>query len=579
MGIRWDAFPEILGSLGQAKDTRSRETSARGAPRTSEGIDVMTTSDDRRPARQSAWLLWVSLIIVVGAFLVRLPGIAEPMGPDQGVYATVGWGLQRGLALYRDLWETKPPGIYITYLLGFSVFGAREASIFWLDYLAGALTALVLFDLGRRVVSVGFGALAAAVFAIGTLPAARHLFGGFLERAISEKFISLLAAAAAWATVVAVTRTRDRWSLVTGVLVGLAAVFKPFALAYWPALVLWTWFDRDMARARRFAAYSLVGLLIAPAAALAWLVAKGIAGDAWVALVEYSRAYLAVGGRGFGFVVNRFTHEVWWRVKTDDVWGLGSLSAVLAFCAWHWRSTKPGRMASLAIVWLAAALLAVLSNGPRLFMTYFVPALVPLCLLIAWLLDQTLGSGRRWRVAVGVVVLCAGGAMAVRSGSVNRAISMTGWDARYLAGRTSRQEYLRRFQSRDSQAFSAADNAQLADYIRTHSGPQDRIFVFGMTGGTYFSSQRLPASRYLFVYPAVSKLVDRPEFDVKTLAGQLTRTAPRYIVLQRHNADTFSGWRAEDSFAAPPMLALLEDYRRETEIGDFVLYRRIGGRP
>ena len=48
---------------------------------------------------------------------------------------------------------------------------------------------------------------------------------------------------------------------------------------------------------------------------------------------------------------------------------------------------------------------------------------------------------------------------------------------------------------------------------------------------------------------------------------------PRYIVLQRHNRDSFSGWRAADSFAAPPMVELLRRYTEETEIGGFVLYR------
>jgi hypothetical protein len=540
----------------------------------------MTTVVDRGRtgtiAQQLGWLPWVSLVTVIGVFIVRLPGIVEPMGPDQGVYSTIGWGLRRGLVLYRDLWDVKPPGIYLTYLLGFALFGTRETSIFWLDYLAGALTALVIFDLGRRVVSLRFGALAAAVFAIGTLPAARHPLGGFLERAISEKFISLLAAAAAWATVVAITRTHDRWSLGAGLFVGLAAVFKPFALVYWPAFLLWTWFVTDTARARRFAMYSVIGVLIVPLMTFIWLWAEGVLGDAWVALVGFNRAYLTVGGKGVGFIVNRFAHEVWGRMKTDEVWCLGSLSAVIALCAWRWRSTRPGWAASLGIVWLGAALVAILANGPRMFATYFVPPLVPLCLLFAWLLDQTLASRQRWRLAAGLLVAGVTGAMLVRSGSVNRAASVTSWDARYLAGHSDRQEYLGRFQSRASRAFSAADNAQLADYVRTHTDPSDRIFVFGMTGGTYFSSGRLPASRFLFVYPAVSNIIDRPEFHVETLAAELTRTAPRYIVLQRHNGDSFSGWRAEDSFAAPPMVALLRDYGRETEIGDFVLYRRNG---
>jgi hypothetical protein len=542
---------------------------------------MATTVDRRGPGHEAQgrpWVAWVLLSFVIGVFIVRLPGIVEPMGPDQGVYATIGWGLQRGLTLYRDLWELKPPGIYLTYLLGFTVFGSRETSIFWIDYLAGALTALV-FDLGRRVVSLRFGALACAVFAFGTLPAARHGFGGFLERAITEKFITLLAAAAAWATAVAVTRDRDRWSLVAGVFVGLAFVFKPFALVYWPASVLWTWLTTDTGRARRYALYSAAGAVVAPVLAFAWLAAQGVLLDAWVALVQFNTAYLAVGGKGAAYILDRFAHEGWRRVKTDELWALGCFSAVVALSAWRWRSTRPGWVASLGVLWLSAALVAIPANGPRMFATYFIPSLLPLCLLSAWLIDQTLGSGRRWRVVAGLLVLGLSGAMTVRSGSVVRAASITTWDARYLVGSTDRETYLQRFRSRDGKAFSAADNARLADYVRAHTGPDDRVFVFGMTAGTYFASGRLPASRFLFAYPAVSRMIDRPEFRVETLAAELARTAPRYIVLQRGNGDSFSGWRAVDSFASPPMAALLRGYRQETEIGDFVVYRRNAARP
>jgi hypothetical protein len=482
--------------------------------------------------------------------------------------------LQHHLALYRDLWEQKPPGIYLTYLLGFLLFGNRVSSIFWIDYIAGALTVLAVFDLSRRLVSLRFGALAAAVVAVGTLPAARYAYGGFRERAITEPFITLLAAAAAWATVMAITRTRDRWSMAAGLFIGLAFIFKQTALIYWPALGLWTWFATDTATARRFLLYSLPGLVVAPSLAFVWLWTQGVLGDAWVALVEYNMAYLALGSQGLAGTVTGFVHQIWRRAKSDEVWTLGTVSALVALCAWRWRSTKPGRVASLGVIWLGAALIAIVANGPRLFTTYFVPPLVPLCLLFAWLLHQTLASGRRWRMAAGFLILGFTGAMLGWSGSLNRAITATAWDAHHLLRHSDRQEYLQRFHSR-AQTFSAADNERLAQYIRAHTAPRDRIFVFGMTAGTYFSSERFPASRFLWAYPPVSNMIDRPEFRVETLAGELASRAPRYIVLQRHNGDTFTGWRAEEAFAAPPLAALINNsYVQETEIGDFVLYRR-----
>ena len=522
----------------------------------------------------SRWLTWAAVAVVAGIFLARLPAIVEPMGPDQGVYATIGWAMQHGFRLYRDLFEIKPPGLYVTYWLGFALLGTNAHAIFWMDYAAAVLTLVALFDLCRRLVSARFGALAAAVFAIATWPAARHAYGGFLERTINETFISLFATASFWAAAIALARSRHRWAVVSGLVTGIAVVFKPMAAVYWPVSVVWVWLQADFATARRFALQSAAGALVVPIAALGWMWATGIMPDAWLALAVYNSAYLTLGDHSLFDILNQFAHETWRRVKTDEVWALGAAGAVVAVAAWKWRTAKSASAAMLGVLWLGAALAAVALNGPRMFQTYFMPALVPLSLLAAWLLAAAFAPQRRWRAGVAALVVGLIALMLFRSGSLIRAADVTRADTRQLLGATPRLDYLQRFQSRSSKAFSAADSERLADYLRSNTQPDERVFIFGMTASAYFLSHRLPASRFLFAYPAVSNMADRPEFRVETLAAELSRTAPRYIVLQRHNGDSFSGWRAETSFAAPPMAELLRSYHPDTEIGDYALYRR-----
>jgi 4-amino-4-deoxy-L-arabinose transferase-like glycosyltransferase len=530
------------------------------------------------PAPEARWPLWLALAAVAGVFILRVPGIVQPMGPDQGVYATIGWALQRGLDLYRDLFEQKPPAIYLTYLSGFLVFGNRTSSIFWIDYLAAVALVVAIFGVGRGLVSIRFGALAAALVAVGTFPAARHAYGGFLERAVTESFIIPLAALAAWCTVTAFRHGGDRWAFTAGLLIGMAAVYKQTALIYWPAFTLWLWAVTDTRRAVRFGLLAAGGVVIAPALALAWLWSRGVLGEMWVAIVEFNLAYLALGDHGFGFTLNRYAHEVFRRMKGDEVWAIGTLAAAVAVLSWRRRDTAPGRVALLGVIWLGATMIATIANGPRLFTTYFMPSLVPLSLLAAWLFHQTLGSADRRRIAAGVLVLAVAGGMMIRAGSAQRAADATLWDARHLFGQTGRQEYLGRFRSRATQAFNAATNDRLAEYVRAHTEPDDRVFVFGMTAGTYFSSERLPASRFLWAYAPVSEMLPGPDFTVDTLAAELRRTAPRYIILQRSNADSFSGWRASEAFQAAPLQDLIRSrYVEETEIGDFVLYRRASG--
>lgn len=530
----------------------------------------------RLPIDERGWATRLSLAAIVAGFVLRLPAIVAPFGPDQGVYVTIGWGLGRGLTLYRDLWEMKPPGIYVTYYLGMIVFGNGAAAEFWLDFLAAALTCLAVFDIGRRLAGVRVGALAAAIIAIGTLPAARYGYGGFLERSVTETFIIPLAACAIWATVRWLDRPRAVLAVGAGVLIGTAVVFKQTAAIYWPALIVWVAWTAGAKRTRQFVWLSLVGLLITPIVAFVWLWSAGALDAAYTTLVSYNVAYLRLGNEGPLEILNRFAHEVWRRQRDDELWAIGSLGAVVGCVAALLRRGSPsGRVASLGVIWFAAALIALAANGPRFFTTYFMPPQIPLCLLAAWLFDVAMGSSPRWRVATTAAVIGLTAFMCLRSGSVARAASSISRDLQYIRGQMDRQAYLQRYQSQQSRkAFSAADNELVADYVASHTEPADRIFVFGMSASIYYSSQRLPANRFLFAYPAVSNMGNRPEYRVETLAADLGRVQPRYIILQRSNGDSFSGWKAAEAFTAQSLVALLERYSIDTEIGDFLLYRR-----
>src|SRR6185312_14427008 len=55
----------------------------------------------------------------------RIPGLADPPWlNDEGVYATVGRALLHGERLYRQVWENKPPAIYLVNAAAEQVGGA-----------------------------------------------------------------------------------------------------------------------------------------------------------------------------------------------------------------------------------------------------------------------------------------------------------------------------------------------------------------------------------------------------------------------------------------------------------------------
>jgi hypothetical protein len=110
------------------------------------------------------------LIIAGAALLIRTAATAEPLGIDQSLWASAVRAMARGDMLYVDVWEQRPPGIYLTYLAGFAVFGWREATVAWLDITAAALTSVLLWRVGRRLADETTGALTAALFAALTIP-------------------------------------------------------------------------------------------------------------------------------------------------------------------------------------------------------------------------------------------------------------------------------------------------------------------------------------------------------------------------------------------------------------------------
>ncbi|MBI2834823.1 MAG: hypothetical protein HYX76_10410 [Acidobacteria bacterium] len=516
---------------------------------------------EQTPSRLIA-ALWVAA--VMGGLLVRVPIVAEPLGIDQGIFATIGWGLHEGLRPYGDLWDQKPPGIHLTYLAAFLVWGPTTKAVAALDIFTTALTGLFLFLVGRRCGGSARGLRAAALYVVLTIPAGQYKYGGFLERAVPEVFMCTLMAAAAFRA--ADAQGRPGWaSWAWGALLGAALVFKPVAVFYWPALLLFTKLVNPDHRLFKTAGLSMLGLLAVPAIVGAWLWSQNAGEDARVAIFGYNASYLAFELRWDAFAI-AFLKEGWLRVKTDALWLLGGVAICVA--AWDWiRRREVDVGSALGALWLAGALAGAFASGARLFTTYFIPSLPPLALLAAGLF----ASASRRRVAVQASAAILAAAVIAHYGYTRRVYLVTAANLQQLTRDGDRQEaYLERFGGyANGRGYSARANAELAAYLRAHTSPADRVFIFGMQPGVYFASLRLPANRFVWIAPAVSGMFVHPDFTLATLAASLRQTPPAYFILERNDRN------ADEHFASPPIQDLLGRYSHETDIEDFVLYRRV----
>src|SRR5690349_1844170 len=110
------------------------------------------------------WLAIVCWLVIAFSSLTIL---LYSFGRDQGIYAVVADTILDGGMPYRDAWDFKPPGIFLTYALAQGLFGKSMLAIRLLEVLGLIGTAFGLQRLGQVFLDrPRAGLVAAAVAAL-----------------------------------------------------------------------------------------------------------------------------------------------------------------------------------------------------------------------------------------------------------------------------------------------------------------------------------------------------------------------------------------------------------------------------
>jgi 4-amino-4-deoxy-L-arabinose transferase-like glycosyltransferase len=528
-------------------------------------------------SRLRSSLILACALVAAGALLLRIVSIAEPLGIDQSLWASAVRGMSRGQLLYHDVWEQRPPGIYWTYLAGFSLIGWNSpAAVAWLDLLAAAATTVLLWAIVRRLRDDVAGVIAAALYAALTMPAWLYRYSGFLERSVCETFIVVCVAACAFCAV----RLRERPSTIDavglGLFAGAAVVYKPNAGLYYIAILAWLvlYATRERRTLAMDIGTSVASSAVVPLIALIWLWQHGLLQDAKTAVVDFNRFYVAQGFTLRGYAVD-FSKAISFRVETDPLWLAGAIGSLIVL--WDLaRTRRLSPLAGLAILWGAAAAMVIIVNGARLFNTYFIQAFPPLAVLTAWLLTEAATASRVRRMIAAVTAALMLIVLLQRHYPA-KVIESASADFEYLRGSLARTDYLDRFGGYGNRrGYSARANDELAEYVRAHTAPDDRIYLFGINGaGVYFGADRLTAHRFLRVNFYVPPEFPDPAFRLESVLAELETRKPRYLIFERLNSRSEMGQAVDRLTEQPEVIRLLGAYRLETEIEDFSLYRRV----
>jgi len=444
----------------------------------------------------------VAAALVVGALLVLSPNLPLNRVPseDEGVFLYIARTIAAGGAPYRDVWDHKPPGVYLLDLLA----GANVWGVFVLQAIALATAGWLSY---RALARGGLGPYGAVFGTIAWVVAVPRLF---LEDGLQTNFPEFYALPLQFGALGLFAEDEARhaptWrTAALGALGAAAALLKPTAIGLWLTIALVLVFTsarygrwRDLRRRALLITGPFLGVAVV---VVVWLAIAGALPDAVEQVLRYNAAYSA-----FATPLAR-AEAIALGLRLTLPSGL----ALVAIAGWVAALSGPRP----PIVLLAAAAFPIellLSSTGRAYHYYFLPWLPAMGVLAAYLCWWFL---TRFGGRFSFVVLAACVSMAiVPSFLVGRLIGV-----------------------RDDGA--AREAATYVDYATTSA---DAVVVWGSRAEVLVLADRRSATRLVYQYAALATRGYASPATIDTVIADLARETPLLII------DA-----SKDSFVTPPL--------------------------
>jgi hypothetical protein len=482
-------------------------------------------------------------LILLLAFATRLPALGDRIySNDEATYSALAARIAHGGSMYVDAVDHKPPAIVTLYAEVFDVAGQyRLASVRALLVLAVGLTGIAVGELAVLLTSDPRARIAGVLYVLASATG----FPDNVQPANTELFLNLPLTVAAIAAVAATSARSTGRALLLGVtagaLTGGAAMFK-----YQAALagLAWLWTAWTMRSRPRLAAAMTSGLAIgfcSVAAALVMHFERAGRLDAfyfwgW----RYNFAYIASMP-----LPRQATRAIVRSVMTAVFW-----APLLVLV-----QRRPGRLspdAETVAVWLGAMALAVMTGG-RYFGNYYLMLLPPLAVLasvkpVPKLAIVAVSTAAAFSLAAAIFW------PVLKPGAANE-------DLRYR---------------------------QAGAWLRDHSSPGDRLFVWGDSAQVYAYSNRLMGTRFAFSNYHTGKIwgtgadaddaAPRPDLIVPRAWDELMddfhRSPPDLIVDAAAGGLHGFGGHGLDRY--PALWSIVQDdYRKVETVAGMPIYRRV----
>jgi len=490
---------------------------------------------------KNEWLILLSLL----ALILRIPSLIEPYWyGDEGIYLVLGQAIRKGLVLYKDIHDNKPPLLYLLAALAGNVFYFRLILMVWFGATVTVFYRLmqVLFPKNNKA----WGLSTLTMIILTTLAE-----GNVANAEIFMALPTTTAMLIAYQSVKSKPPKKGWKWLSVGVLLAAAFLLKVPAVFDLMALVVWlAIFEKNKVleiikslKDKRIWLI-VVGFLLPVAMSIGYYYQRGAGERYFRSALGQNIGYLASWNTGEHSASGFATESG--LIKRAVVLLIGlSLFYPLA------RKYKLSSGAKLTVGWFMCAMFgALLSERP--YPHYLIQPVIPLSILLSFFV---FGSRKLLKAVVLTVMAVAGIYYYQIRFWYYPILPYYKNFITYISGKENKEEYRAYFDRRVNQTY------QLAEYLKTTTNKDERTFIWGDEPYIYALANRLPVGRYAVAY----HVIDFNGYE-ETLED-FDKYQPRVVMVMEYEEREFPGL----------LDRINTDYVLVDKMDRAIVYRRING--
>ncbi|HWY79620.1 MAG TPA: hypothetical protein VNW29_04650 [Candidatus Sulfotelmatobacter sp.] len=451
--------------------------------------------------KQQFW--WIT-ICCLSFFFLRLPSIIEPYWyGDEGIYEVIGQAMNHGRILYRDIWDNKPPFLYIIYALA----QGDQPTVKILSLVFGLLSLIVFFFFSQKL----FNKLriSISISIIYTILLGTPLLEGNIANA--ENFILLpilIAGLLIYKLSFEVVKAKTKHkiyiihSLLAGLLLGIALLFKIVAifdvaaflfyliLINVPEKITWAGFQnafKHIINTKYQKSQNKSLLLIICFLFIGLLIPFVI-----------TVPYFIINHAFYDFYQSAFSGNVDYVGWQNSLLGIPQgllllkfIVLIVAIIFIYWKRKYFTKSSLFITIWLVFSLFNVYFSG-RPYTHYAIILLPSFCLFIGlFFISHTIK--KRLSITAGIVLVSI---MLMAQFHYNIIGSYQYYQnaLQFVTDRKSVQEYETFFDQKVPRDYA------IASFITTHTKPSDNVFIWGNNAQIYALAHKLPPIKYTVAY-------------------------------------------------------------------------------